>query len=152
MEEDVVVEQGTTIVKKVEGEKRKGPFVEEGYEDEEDEEDQTLVEGIEEEMVAKRRTPFVESDDENEAHNSVEEIEMEKVEQRKTPFVELEDEEEYRDEDHKPVKKAKKVRFAEEVDEANEGERSMSVAIVLGEEKEDGEVQEHAEFDELFEE
>jgi hypothetical protein len=30
--------------------------------------------------------------------------------------------------------------------------RSMSVAIVLGEEKEDGEVQEHAEFDELFEE
>jgi hypothetical protein len=163
MEEDVVVEQGTTIVKKVEGEKRKGPFVEEGYEDEEDEEDQTLVEeheeegrtlveGIEEEMVAKRRTPFVESDDENEAHNSVEEIEMEKVEQRKTPFVESEDEEEYRDEDHKPVKKAKKVRFAEEVDEANEGERSMSVAIVLGEEKEDGEVQEHAEFDELFEE
>jgi hypothetical protein len=162
IEEDVVVEQGTTIVKKVEGEKRKGPFVEEGYEDEEDEEDQTLVEeheeegrtlveGIEEEMVAKRRTPFVESDDENEAHNSVE-IEMEKVKQRKTPFVESEDEEEYRDEDHKPVKKAKKVRFAEEVDEANEGERSMSVAIVLGEEKEDDEVQEHAEFDELFEE
>jgi hypothetical protein len=124
VEEDVVVEQGTTIVKKVEGKKRKGPFVEE--EDEEDqtlveeieEEGQTFVEDIEEEKMKKQKTPFVESEDEeeeDEAHKPMEEVEVEKVEKHETPFVESEDVDEV--EVHKPVKKAKRVRFAEEVEE-----------------------------------
>jgi hypothetical protein len=121
VEEDVVVEQGTTIVKKVEGKKRKGPFVEE-----EDEEDQTLVEEIEEEKMKKRKTPFVESEDEeeDEAHKPMEEIEVEKVEDHETPSVENMDEE---GEVHRPVKKAKKVTFAEEIGESDEGEENVLI-------------------------
>jgi hypothetical protein len=132
VEEDVVVERGTTIVKKVEGKKKKGPFIEEEDEDEEDqtlveeieEEGQTFVEEIEEEKMKKRKTPFVESEDEkeeDEAHKPMEEIEVEKVENHETPFVENMDEE---GEVHRPVKKAKKVAFAEEIGESDE-ERKM---------------------------
>jgi hypothetical protein len=133
VEEDVVVEQGTTIVKKVEGKKRKGPFVEE--EDEEDqtlveeieEEGQTFVDEIEEEKMKKRKTPFVESEDEeeeDEAHKPMEEIEVEKVEDHETPSVENMDEE---GEVHRPIKKAKKVTFAEEIGESDEGEENVLI-------------------------
>jgi hypothetical protein len=154
VKEDVVVEQGTTIVKKVEGEKRKRPFVEENEEDEdEDEEGQTLVEEIEEEKMKKRKTPFVESEDEDEdedeIHKPIKEIEVEEVEKHETPFVRSED---GVDEVHMPVKKAKRVAFAEELVEAYETEESVFILDVLEEKKDDGEMEKDDEFDELFDE
>jgi hypothetical protein len=153
VKEDVVVEQGTTIVKKVEGEKRKEPFVEENEEEDDDEEGQMLVEEIEEEKMKKRKTPFVESEDEDEdedeIHKPIKEIEMDEVEKHETPFVRSED---GVDEVHMPVKKAKRVAFAEELVEAYETEESVFILDVLEEKKDDGEMEKDDELDELFDE